>query len=90
MVRTTNRSIAAIPAAWLRRNVLQPCERGLGGLIIYLPTVDPETSNPNIISSPWMRGASHSRFSRLILRIRARRSDSIVGLPLQRKDFHRQ
>ena len=28
MLGTTNRSIVAIPSAWLRRNVFQPCDGG--------------------------------------------------------------
>jgi len=39
-----------------------------------LPTLDSETSNPSLSSSPWMRGAPHNGFSWLICRISARNS----------------
>ena len=39
-----------------------------------LPTLDSETSNPSLSSSPWMRGPPHNGFSWLICRISARNS----------------
>lgn len=47
-MRTTNRSSDAIPAAWLRRNVVQPCDGGrrrrktLARLGIELPKPEPQ------------------------------------------------
>jgi hypothetical protein len=38
-------------------------------------------SMPSLSSSPWMRGAPHSGFSRLIVRISFRTSLEIGGLP---------
>src|SRR6476659_8573908 len=35
---TTNRSIEAIPSAWFRRNVLQPCDGGRRCRAMYLAT----------------------------------------------------
>src|SRR4051794_27148254 len=36
IVGTTNRSIEAIPSAWFRRNVLQPCDGGRRCRAMYL------------------------------------------------------
>ena len=52
-----------------------------------LPTVDSATSIPSINNSPWIRGAPHSGFSRLIRRISARISESILGRPPTWRDF---
>src|SRR5205809_8099571 len=38
IVGTTNRSIEAIPSAWFRRNVLQPCGGGRRCRAMYLAT----------------------------------------------------
>src|SRR4029077_4526845 len=59
MVGTTNRSIAAIPSAWVRRNVLQPCDGGSRRLTMYLATLVCPISMPSLRSSPWIRGAPH-------------------------------
>ena len=56
-VGTTQRSIAAIASAWLRRNVRQFCDGGPRCRIMYLETVDSAISNPSFSSSLWMRGA---------------------------------
>ena len=53
-------------------------------------TVDWATSKPSFRSSPWICGAPQSGFSKLILRIRSRRSLSICGRPPRGRDFHRQ
>ena len=46
---------------------------------------------PSFRSSPWIRGAPHSGFSRLMRLIRARTSRGIGGRPpLRRRDFHVQ
>src|SRR5258706_9530372 len=37
---TTNRSIEAIPSAWLRRKVFQPCDGGVLCFAIYLANQD--------------------------------------------------
>ena len=46
-VRTTQRSIAAMASAWLRRNVRQVCDGGPRCRIMYLETVDSAISNPS-------------------------------------------
>ena len=52
IVGTTKRSIEAIPSAWLRRNVLQPCEGGRLRRAMYLATEVWPTSMPSLRSSP--------------------------------------
>src|SRR4051794_10074177 len=47
-VRTTQRSIAAMAPAWVRRTVRQLCDGGLRCRMIYLETVDPAISNPEL------------------------------------------
>src|SRR5436190_14008062 len=47
-VGTTQRSIAAMVSAWLRRNVRQVCDGGPRRRIMYLETVDSATSNPSM------------------------------------------
>ena len=89
-VGTKHRSIAAIASAWLRRNVRQLCEGGCRRRIIYLDTVDSASSKPSLSNSPWIRGAPHNGFSRLIRRIRSRRSRSIRGRPACFHDFQRK
>ena len=84
-VGTTQRSIAAMASAWLRRNVRQVCDGGPRRLIMYLETVDSAISKPSFSSSPWMRGAPHSGFSLLIRRMSSRSSRSIFGRPVDRE-----
>src|SRR5450631_2116384 len=60
IVGTTNRSIDAIPSAWLRRNVFQPWDGGLLRLAMYLATEVWPTSMPSLRSSPWILGAPQS------------------------------
>ena len=81
MVGTTNKSMAAMSGAWLRRNVRHPWLGGPRRLTMYLATLDCAISNPSFSSSPWMRGAPQSGFSMLIRRINPRRSVSICGRP---------
>jgi hypothetical protein len=57
-VGTTQRSIAVMASAWLRRNVRHVCDGGPRCLIMYLETVDSASSKPSLRSSPWMRGAN--------------------------------
>jgi hypothetical protein len=90
MVGTTNRSMAAMSGAWLRRKVYHPWLGGPGRLTMYLATLDCATSKPSLSNSPWMRGAPQSGFSMLIRRISARRSVSICGRPPCERDFQRQ
>ena len=54
IVGTTNRSIAATPSAWLRRNVLQPCDGGRLLRTMYLATLVCPISMPSLSSSPWI------------------------------------
>jgi hypothetical protein len=49
---------------------------------MYLPTLVSPMSMPSFSSSPWMRGAPHVGFSRLILRISSRTSVEILRLGL--------
>ena len=49
---TTNKSIAAIPCAWLRKNVFQPCDGGPLLRTIYLATLVCPTSIPSLSNSP--------------------------------------
>src|SRR5258707_10011665 len=60
MVGVTNRSMAAMSDAWLRRKVDQPRDGGPHRLTMYFATLDCETSKPSLSSSPWTRGAPHS------------------------------
>ena len=46
---------------------------------MYLPTLVSPTSMPSLSSSPWMRGAPQSGFSRLSLRISSRTSLGSAG-----------
>src|SRR5260370_751272 len=87
---TTNRSMAAMSGAWLRKKVRHPWLGGPRRLTMYLATLDCATSNPSLSSSPWMRGAPQSGFSTLIRRINARSSVSICGRPPCGRDFQRQ
>ena len=89
-VGTTQRSIAAIASAWLRRNVRQFCDGGPRCRIIYLETVDSAISNPSLSSSPWMRGAPHNGFSLLIHWMSSRSSRLTLGLPGRPRGFQRQ
>jgi len=90
IVGTTKRSIEAIPSAWFRRNVLQPCDGGRRRRAMYLETEVWPTSMPSLRSSPWMRGAPQRGFARLISRISCRTSRGTLGLPGRRRDFQRQ
>src|SRR3954469_20053188 len=64
IVGTTKRSIEASPSAWLRRNVLQPCDGGRLRRAMYLATEVWTTSMPSLRSSPWMRGAPPERIGK--------------------------
>src|SRR3954451_13102331 len=90
IVGTTKRSIAAIPSAWLRRNVFHPCEGGPLLRTIYLATLVWPISMPSLSNSPWIRGAPHNGLAMLISRISRRISNDTVGRPQQRRDFQRQ
>jgi hypothetical protein len=57
---------------------------------MYLVTVDWAMSKASLSNSPWMRGAPHRGFSRLISRMRARSSCEIFGLPMRLLDRQRQ
>ena len=57
---------------------------------MYLATVDWATSMPSLSNSPWIRGAPHNQFARLISRIRSRISRGIGGRPPLDRDFQRQ
>jgi hypothetical protein len=89
-VGTTQRSIAAMAAAWLRRNVRHVCDGGPRRRIMYLETVDSAISNPSLSGSPWMRGAPYNGFSLLIRWMSSRSSHLTLGLPARPRDFQRQ
>jgi hypothetical protein len=57
---------------------------------VYLATVDCATLKPSLSSSPWMRGAPHSGFARLISPTRARNSAKTFDLPTRLRDRQRQ
>jgi hypothetical protein len=57
---------------------------------MYFDTVACETVRPSFNSSPWILGAPHSGFARLICRIRSRRSLPIAGRPHRGRLFHAQ
>src|SRR6478735_2808473 len=78
IVGTTKRSIAAIPSAWLRRNVFHPCEGGPLLRTIYLATLVWPISMPSLSNSPWIRGAPHNGLAMLISRISRRISNDTV------------
>lgn len=80
-VGTIRKSMAPMPAEWLCRKVFQVCDRPRPPFAMYLATVDCATSIPSFRSSPWMRGAPHSRLARLISRIRRRISAGTLGRP---------
>src|SRR5271168_2393670 len=61
IVGTTNRSIAAMPSAWLCKNVFQPCDGGSRLLTIYLATLVCPISMPSLRSSPWIPRRSPQR-----------------------------
>jgi hypothetical protein len=82
--------IAAIPLAWLRRNVFQPGDGGPLLRTIYLATLVCPTSIPSLSSSPWIRGAPHNGLAKLISRISCRISVGTAGRPRRRLDFQRQ
>src|SRR3954451_2503699 len=90
MVGTTKRSIETIPSAWLRRNVLQPCDGGRLPHAMYLATEVWPTSMPSLRSSPWTLGAPQSGLARLISRISRRISGATLALRACGRDFQRQ
>ena len=90
IVGTTKMSIAAIPSAWLQRNVFHPCEGGALLRAIYLATLVWPISIPSLRSSPWILGAPHNGLAVLSSRISRRISKGTVGRPRQRLDFQRQ
>src|SRR6202043_1413266 len=90
IVGTTNISIAAVPSAWLRRNVLQPWDGGSRRLTMYLATLLCPISTPSLRRSPWPRDAPHSGLAMLISRISLRISNGTVGLPPRAFDFQRE
>src|SRR6202049_3394217 len=57
IVGKTNRSMAVMSGAWLRKKVRHPWLGGPRRLTMYLATLDCAISNPSLSSSPWMRGA---------------------------------
>src|SRR3981189_1471105 len=90
IVGTTNRSMAAMSGAWLRKKVRHPWLGGPRRLTMYLATLDCATSNPSLSSSPWIRGAPQSGFSTLIRWTNTRSSGSICGRPPCGRDLQRQ
>jgi hypothetical protein len=87
MVGTVKKSIAAIASRWLCRKASHRfADSGsFGARRIQRETVLSQTSNPNMINSPWMRGAPHVGFSATILKIKSRTSFEILLLPTTRR-----
>ena len=90
IVGTTNRSIDAMPSAWLRRNVFHPWDGGRLPRTIYLETVVWPILIPSLRSSPWILGAPQNGLATLMSRINCRRSDGASGRPPSGRDLHRQ
>ena len=81
MVGTVKKSTDTKLLRWLSKKVRQVCEGGFRWRTMYLFTLVSPMSIPSLSSSPWMRGAPHIGFSRLILRISSRVSLGTFGLP---------
>ncbi len=62
-VGTTKKSVETRQPTWLSRNVRHVCDGGFRCHTMYLDTVASDASIPSCMSSPWMRGAPHNRFS---------------------------
>src|SRR6476619_6400218 len=90
IVGTTKRSIAAIPSAWLRRNVFHPCDGGALLRVIYLATLVWPISMPSLSNSPWILGAPHNGLAMLISRNSRRISNGTAGRPQRCLDFQRE
>jgi hypothetical protein len=78
--------IGAIPSPWLRRKVLQLCERGRPVRIMYLPTVDSETSIPSMSSYRGCAEHPTAGFLCPIRRSKTRISRSTRGRPPRVRD----
>jgi hypothetical protein len=74
----------------LRMKVFHPCDGGPRRRTKYLATVDWAISMPSLSNSPWIPGAPHSGFSRLIRRTRLRTLADRAGRPTRCSDFQRQ
>jgi len=74
----------------IAEKVFQPCDGGPRRRTMYLATVDWAISMPSLSNSPWIRGAPHSGFSRLIRRTRLQTSADRAGRPTRCRDFQRQ
>jgi hypothetical protein len=82
--------IAAMPSAWLRRNVFHPCVEGPLLRAIYLATPVWPMLMPSLRSSPWRRGAPQKRVGDAHLAISRRISHGTVSRPQRCRDFQRQ
>ncbi len=89
IVGTTNKSIDAMPSAWLRRKIFQPCDGGRLLLAMYFATVVCPTSMPSLSSSPCIRGAPQSGLAMLMSRMSWRMSAGVSGRPPRGRDFQR-
>ncbi len=91
MVGTTKKSTETKLRAWFSRKVRQACDGGLRCRTVYLETVGSEISIPSLSNSPWILGAPHKGFVRLMVRIKSRTSRDTGGRPgLPCRIFHRQ
>src|SRR5665811_2558892 len=81
MVGTVKKSIETVVFTWFSRKVRHVCEGGFRRRAMYLLTLVSPMSMPSLRSSPWMRGAPQSGFSRLIFRISLRISFDTGGRP---------
>jgi len=66
---------------WFSKKVRHVCEGGFRVRTMYLLTLVSPISTPSLSNSPWILGAPHIGFSRLIWRIRWRTSLEIAGRP---------
>ena len=71
---------------WFAKNVLQVCDGAVSRSGRYRDTVRSETVMPSFSNSPWIRGAPQRKFSVAMRRMRARRCESIRGLPGRRRE----
>src|SRR5258708_34565130 len=81
MVGTVKKSMDTVLFTWFSMKVRHVCEGGFRRRTRYLLTLVSPMSMPSLRSSPWMRGAPHRGFSRLILRISLRTSFDTGGRP---------
>src|ERR1039458_8367346 len=81
MVGTVKKSMDTVVFRWFSKKVRHVCEGGLRRRAMDLLTLVSPMLTPSLRSSPWMRDAPQSGFSRLIFRISLRISFDTGGRP---------